>query len=129
MISLIPAATALGINCRGSHNCLGGASIAQSLTAFISDIDQGRWYENGEHIACDITVVVDSGSSNVCTCAFLQNTGGAWGSDILRLAHYISDHGCQACGSVPYFYPSDNDVRHGELTYNYVSSCTTNGLS
>lgn len=26
------------------------------------------------------------------------------------------------CGSVPYFYPGDNNVADGELTFNYVDS-------
>jgi hypothetical protein len=136
-LQLIPAAAALGINCRGSSICTQGSFVvADNLTTYISSIDQGRWYKNGEHIACEISVFETEAIGDTpattdiyCFCAFLQNTRGAWGSDILRLAHYIPDHGCNTCGSVPYFYPSDNNVRHGELTYNYASSCGGSGLS
>src|SRR5580658_3283021 len=107
----LSSASALGINCRGSIRCSEASSppaLAHVLTADISGIDQGRWYNDGEQIACEL----DEDSNHFC--AFLQNTGGAWGSDILRLAPYIPGHGCDTCGSVPYFYPSDNDVDHGE---------------
>jgi hypothetical protein len=99
-------------------------SVARNLADFINGIDQERWYQNREQIACDEvdqTTGDDTYSSNTkLFCAFLQDTGGAWGSDILRLAHYIPGHGCKVCGSVPYFYPSDNNVEHGELTFNHV---------
>jgi len=115
-------AAALGINCRGAPDC-GSAGASLELTRAIESIDPGRWFANGEQIAC-ITVIVTNidygGSSPSSTCAFLQNTGGAWGSRILELAHYLQNHGCKRCGSVPYFYPEDNDVSHGELTYNHV---------
>ncbi|KAJ5475959.1 hypothetical protein N7475_001688 [Penicillium sp. IBT 31633x] len=55
-------------------------------------------------------------------CAFLQGTGGTNGGKIKELAHYIPDHGCKMCGSVPYFYPGDNNVANGQLTFNYVDN-------
>jgi hypothetical protein len=116
--TLFSLAAALGINCRGA----GCGSAAGPLTRAIEGIDRGRWFANGEQIAC-VTVTsttADSGTTTSSYCAFLQNTGGAWGSRILELAHYLRDHGCKGCGSVPYFYPEDNDVSHGELTYNSV---------
>ena len=109
----------LGINCRGSSNCggQGAVRVVRRLTRSINDIDPSRWYRNGEQIAC---MGVDSDNGIRFYCAFLQNTGGAPGSKILELAHYIQDHGCKICGSVPYFYPAENDVSRGELTYNSV---------
>jgi hypothetical protein len=126
LVAFLSPASALGINCRGSVDCEGipSPSVAHSLATFINGIDQERWYQNGEQIACDARVVqsqdVIRGPTTLYFCPFLQNTGGAWGSDILRLANYIPDHGCKVCGSVPYFYPSDNNVEHGELIFNHV---------
>jgi Kp4 len=96
-------ASALGINCRGSVACIGVAPnppVSRNLSGFIEGIDQERWYQNGEQIACEMrNVAIDVGFQTRYFCAFLQDTGGAFGSDILRLAHYIPDHGCTACGS------------------------------
>jgi hypothetical protein len=115
LAALFHIITALGINCRGA--CLPSVSVARPLTTAIEGIDPGRWFANGEQIACARDAV---SGRNYAYCAFLQNTGGAWGSRILELAHHLQAHGCKGCGSVPYFYPEDNDVSHGELTYNHV---------
>ena len=117
LAALFHIATALGINCRGS--CGVGVRAARPITRAIEGIDPGRWFANGEQIACVSYADSEGGYSSYC--AFLQNTGGAWGSRILELAHHLQAHGCKGCGSVPYFYPEDNDVSRGELTYNYVS--------
>ena len=117
LATLLNLVAALGINCRGASSCR-GTRVARRLTRVIETIDRGRWYADGEQIAC-VSIETDDGSDSFC--AFLQNTGGAWGSRILELAHYIVGHGCKGCGSVPYFYPEENDVSRGELTYNYVS--------
>ncbi|KAI0528524.1 killer toxin [Xylaria digitata] len=116
----------LGINCRGSGLCDGfiNTSIngyeADTLTKWINGIDPNRWYNNGQQIAC-------FESSHIC--AFLQNTGGAWGSKIKQLAHYIPDHNCKVCGSVPYYFPEgNNNVADGMLTYNYVTNACGHGL-
>lgn len=116
---------ALGINCRGSPMCNSfiNTSInsyeADTLTQWIGGIDENRWYNDGEQIAC-------YEPSHIC--AFLQKTKGAWGWNIKGLAHLITDHGCKVCGSVPYFYPSDNNVDDGMLTYNYVTQACGHGL-
>jgi Kp4 len=116
---------ALGINCRGSALCnssLNGAINgyeADTLTQWINGIDPNRWYNDGEQIACFVPSHI---------CAFLQKTDGAWGSNIKGLAHYIPDHGCKSCGSVPYFYPGDNNVDDGMLTYNYATQTCGHGL-
>ncbi|WQF87897.1 Putative killer toxin Kp4/SMK, killer toxin, Kp4 [Colletotrichum destructivum] len=119
-------ATALGINCRGSVRCGGNGQPgnirgdeAASLAKWINGIDENRWYNNGQQIACT--------STNIC--AFLQNTGGAPGRNIKGLAHFIPEHSCKVCGSVPYFYPGINDVSQGELTFNWVTNtCGKVGL-
>lgn len=114
LLPLLPLTSALGINCRGSAICVfeKEGDIAQRLTNYINNIDENRWYNNGEQIAC--------AAKNVC--AFLQNTDGAPGRNIKGLAHFIPEHGCKICGSVPYFFPGDNNVDNGELTYNVVGS-------
>lgn len=122
-LAIAPIVQGLGINCRGSGYCTFNTNKnewdAQTLTWFINAIDTGRWYNDGEQIACTPTQI----------CAFLQKTDGAWGYNIKGLAHLITDHGCKICGSVPYFYPSDNNCDNGMLTYNYVSNpACNNGL-
>jgi hypothetical protein len=113
---LIHHVATLGINCRGSPSCT-GRRVARRMLRSIETIDRGRWFANGEQIAC---VSVETEDGPVSFCAFLQHTGGAWGSRILELAYFLRDHGCQSCGSVPYYYPGVNDVSSGELTYNFV---------
>ncbi|KAF4770901.1 hypothetical protein HAV15_012315 [Penicillium sp. str.  len=120
---LLPAVTvnALGINCRGSAKCSGlwgSDNVASNLKNAIDSIDTNRWYLNGEHIAC----VGNQAGNGGGYCAFLQGTRGANGGKIKELAHNIPDHGCKMCGSVPYFYPGDNNVADGELTFNYVDN-------
>lgn len=110
LITLTLAATssALGINCRGSFQCIFLTdSPLDTVVGFIDQIDESRFYQNGEHIACTGFI-----------CAFLQNSGGAPGSSIKTLAHNLLDHGCHQCGSVPLFFPQDNDVANGQLTIN-----------
>ncbi|EAW10839.1 uncharacterized protein ACLA_053130 [Aspergillus clavatus NRRL 1] len=122
MVASALSANALGINCRGSAKCSalwGPSDAAKQLTNVIQGIDTNRWYLNGEHIAC---VGNDAGNGGGY-CAFLQKTGGTNGGVIKNLAHYINDHGCKQCGSVPYYYPQgNNNVDDGELTYNYVDN-------
>jgi hypothetical protein len=132
LLATITTASALGINCRGSSDCniANDLHTASRLAGFISGIDPNRWYNNGEQIACaQSTGSLGVASGFVAICAFLQNTGGAPGRNIAGLAPFITGHGCTICGSVPYFYPSDNNVADGELTFNGVHNpCTDNGL-
>jgi hypothetical protein len=118
LAALFHIVTALGINCRGTCPLSHDVSFAYRLTNAIEGIDRGRWFANGEQIAC--TRDPTPSGPLISYCAFLQNTGGAWGSRIIELARYLEAHGCTGCGSVPYFYPEDNDVSHGELTYDHV---------
>ncbi|KAI1085445.1 killer toxin [Whalleya microplaca] len=113
-LAATPLVHALGINCRGSFYCTFGkadAFSADNLRWFINSVDDAKSFANGDHIAC-----VEGG-----ICAFLQNTNGLKGAELKKLAPYIVEHGCTVCGSVPTDYPKSNDVKKGELTFNYVS--------
>jgi hypothetical protein len=115
-----PPVANLGINCRGSFACdlPGQGGIANSLVQYIQQISDDAWYDNGQHIACFDEI-----------CAFLQGTGGTWGSILKQLAPYIPDHGCTTCGSVPYYFPQgNNNVADGQLTFNYVDNACGSGL-
>ncbi|KAJ7257289.1 Kp4-domain-containing protein [Mycena rebaudengoi] len=107
-----------GINCNGSKACFYGDSRAAAfLAGYIDKMRDDIWINNGQHIACIGHI-----------CAFLQNTGGTWGSIVKQLAPHIPyGHSCKICGSVPYYFPQgNNNVADGELTFNYVysPSCT-----
>lgn len=115
---------ALGINCRGSAICSdprAGKDASRRLQAYIQNIQGGRVYRNGEHIAC-----VGRGSTispNGGFCAFLQGTTrNVNGNQIKELIGHIVGHGCKVCGSVPIDFPGSNDPKNGILTVNYVSN-------
>ncbi|KAF9773946.1 hypothetical protein IL306_008147, partial [Fusarium sp. DS 682] len=107
--------SAEGINCHGSSNCGNAGFKLTDLLRDAQGLDDNRWYQNGEHIVCWENL------AHTGFCAFLQNTGGLPGKDIKRLLQELVNHGCAKCGSVPAFYPSNNDNNaHGILTVNYV---------
>ncbi|KAK4209246.1 killer toxin [Rhypophila decipiens] len=127
---------ALGINCRGSGLCdfFLNTAISGNEAKVLSDWIQGisaegytppvmaqnRMYKNGEQIACYIRSSI---------CAFVQNAPGDTSlADIRRLAPEIPGHKCKVCGSVPTGYPGNNDVKHGQLTFNYVKHSCGNGI-
>ncbi|KAI9775167.1 MAG: hypothetical protein M1839_001418 [Geoglossum umbratile] len=121
----ISSVAALGINCQGSGWCPSArANVAMDLNDLIQGIDSNRWYKNGEWIACaqsEGDFGADTAKGDVGFCAFLQNTGGTWGSIIKQLAPEIPKHGCRVCGSVPYYFlQGNNNVDDGELTFNMV---------
>lgn len=102
----------LGINCKGSKRCTKN-SDARTLKAFIDSIDPNRQYTPFQHIAC----------SSASVCAYTEKTNTeVSGAFIKKLAHQIPDHGCSACGSVPFGYPGDDDVEKGALTFNHVDN-------
>ncbi|OCL14191.1 killer toxin [Glonium stellatum] len=110
-----------GINCHGSANCDTAPDAPQliDLVALIDHIDDNRFYNNGEQIACQNEAFFKG-----AVCAFTQKSGGAPGSSIKTLAQELRDHGCSVCGSIPLFFPQDNNVDDGELTVNWVgNSC------
>jgi hypothetical protein len=116
-LSTAHGALSLGLNCQGSSESHGKpGNIASLLVADINGAKDDTWFNDRQQIACEQK-----------TCAFLQKTQGEPGRNLKGIAHYIADHGCGACGSVPVFYPGNNDVSAEELTFNYVSNpaCTT----
>ncbi|TPX13589.1 uncharacterized protein E0L32_006060 [Thyridium curvatum] len=137
VLSVASAVQGLGINCRGSGMCTpfinGGATgnEAKVLSDWIQGIEAegykppqiqaNRIYKTGEQIAC---------YERSHICAFLQNTGdkGGSGADVRRLAPLIPKHGCKICGSVPTHYPDSNNVKDGQLTFNYVTKICGNGI-
>lgn len=116
---LVPEAYGLGINCRGSGLCpqagLDAPNAAIRLKGFIDNIQNDRFYRNGEQIACVHANTYDG------ICAFWQKTNGLYGGTAKQKAHYIPEHGCDICGSVPLDYPHTNNVENGMLTFNYVT--------
>jgi len=116
--------TALGINCRGSSECVSFScsdeNVAEHLyEKMFTHLKDDQWYNDGEQLAC---VNGRDSWSHWGICAFLQGTNGLSGKDLKTLALRIVDHGCLGCGSVPvYFDKNENDVAlHGMLTFNYV---------
>ncbi|KAM4056042.1 kp4 domain-containing protein [Hirsutella rhossiliensis] len=121
--ALVAGASAEGINCHGSSNCGNVGFKLSGLRNTAQGLDDNRWYQNGQKIAC---WQARDGSG---FCAFLQNTGGIPGREIKRLLQELVNHGCAKCGSVPVFFPQDNDINsHGILTVNYVRSTGCNGI-
>ncbi|SPJ90354.1 related to KP4 killer toxin [Fusarium torulosum] len=120
ILSLTATASAKGINCEGSSQCgFFAADGMKKMVKLINSIDEKKhsWANNGQQIAC-----VEN------QCAFLQKTGGAPISSIKTLITELYDHGCDGCGSIPLFYPGDNNVNNGELTVNWAGRpCTGDG--
>ncbi|KAK5993977.1 KP4 killer toxin [Cladobotryum mycophilum] len=115
--TLVASAAALGINCRGSGACvLVGASLDNVLVQVqqIQAMGQGnRWYPAGVQLAC-------SEGDKGTICAFFQSTSGGTANQAAQLIQGLKDHGCGVCGSNP--TNPGNDVSHGQLTVNVVSS-------
>jgi hypothetical protein len=120
------ASADLGINCRGSGYCYKGA--LSEISGYIDNIQCGRFYHPGEHIACT-GPVKGTLNSDGGVCAFIQGGVGAYGNQIISMVHAIEDHGCQGCGSVPTQFPfmssasniQNNPNINGILTVNYVA--------
>ncbi|EFQ34120.1 hypothetical protein CGRA01v4_12185 [Colletotrichum graminicola] len=120
--AILSPAAALGINCRGSGNCNSDnfQGAASELAALIRSIPDGRWFNNGQQIACFSRWGVGGG-----ICAFYQNTGGWQAKKAKDIVGHLVSHGCKVCGSVPTGFPGSNDVAQGQLTFNYVAKpCT-----
>ncbi|KAL4722230.1 hypothetical protein ACLX1H_011009 [Fusarium chlamydosporum] len=105
--SLITTTTALGINCRGSALCSGGAGNLINLKAIVDGIQpRDRHYSTGQQIAC-------TGD----TCAFFQSGATGTAEEVSSDLQALLDHGCKKCGSVP--TQPGNNVDDGQLTVNY----------
>lgn len=104
-----------GVNCNGSLFCdyiSGGNDAAQLAGAMNAYLNVNYKYSDGEHLAC-----MNNGDN---ICAFLQGTGGLYGSEIITLAQELIEHGCSACGSQP--VEDNNSNVAGMLTFNFVAS-------
>lgn len=113
---------AKGINCQGNARCpdLKQYIKLEKFISKISRIPDDFWFKDGEHIAC-YTQYLPFGS-RISGCVFMQGTNGASAKSIKKLLGHLKDHNCKLCGSVPMFFPEDNDIStHGQLTVNYVN--------
>jgi hypothetical protein len=92
--------SSLGINCRGcTYDMNKHLDNAKLLTSYISTINQSRWYEDYDLIACTDAY---QGSCEYHVCAYLKGTAGANGSKIQELAQYIPGH---ASGNLEFHLP------------------------
>ncbi|KAF2635975.1 killer toxin [Massarina eburnea CBS 473.64] len=121
ILALSTQATALGINCRGSSNCIStqlGKVSLQEIINTANQVGDHHIFQNGEHVAC----VQGRGLAGGSLCAFPQGTnGGIEGWKAKQLLGFLKDHNCGNCGSVPVNFPNDNNVGSaGQLTVNWV---------
>lgn len=110
----------------GSANCDtapdNGLSLS-TLVDLVKGVDDNRWYDNGEQIACEWEDFLSG-----ALCVFWQKSNGNTGAESKQYIQALADHGCGRCGSIPYGYPGSNDINNGELTVNWVTSdCCGNG--
>ncbi|SPJ72614.1 related to KP4 killer toxin [Fusarium torulosum] len=113
--ALVTMTSALGINCRGSGFCPGGAGNLINLKAIVDNIQpRDRHYETGQQVAC-------TGD----TCAFYQSGATGTADDVSWALQALLDHGCKKCGSVP--TQDGNNVDDGQLTVNFVSEPSCQG--
>ncbi|KAM0266214.1 hypothetical protein ACHAPA_007216 [Fusarium lateritium] len=113
--TLVSAASALGINCRGSGWCdINSASLNNLLTKAKQLQARGlgdHYWGEGVQIAC-------SGGQWGSICAFFQSGASGNTDRAVQLIQGILDHGCTQCGSIP--TQDGNNVANGQLTVNYV---------
>lgn len=122
LLTAVSSAGALGINCQGDGNCFNGNQLQQFYN-LADGLQQGRFYQNDERIMCQPY----SGLAGGAFCLFLSGTGfGAPASSFKTLIKDLMDHGCQACGSIPLFFPDgDNSPNRGVLKSDWVSGSKT----
>ncbi|KFX92759.1 hypothetical protein O988_07137 [Pseudogymnoascus sp. VKM F-3808] len=123
---LATSVAAEGINCHGSANCDtapdNGLSLS-TLVDIVQGIDDNRWYNDGEQIACEWADFFSG-----ALCVFWQGSNGNTGAETKNYIRALADHGCGRCGSVPYGYPNTNDISNGMLTVNWATNdCLGNG--
>ncbi|KAG8353950.1 hypothetical protein FVEN_g8068 [Fusarium venenatum] len=99
------------INCKDSSGCGTTPNSVGDLINLGEHIDLTRWYNSGEHIVC---------ADNLC--AFLQDTVGLPGSELVPLLKNLSDRGCKKCGSVPILSNDDDETSQGILIVNFVAN-------
>lgn len=121
----IRIASALGINCRGSHLCWDTSSrpvsVAEYLhsAVFVSKKDPLTTFRDHEHITC--VDFDEEGEGYDGFCLSLQGAKQTLGQ-IRPLFDALLAHNCRFCGSVPIHFVDwkSNDPRWGILTLNYV---------
>ncbi|KAI5460914.1 killer toxin Kp4/SMK [Mariannaea sp. PMI_226] len=114
ILSLVSAAAALGINCRGNTNCAGvlGCELSDIILQ-VSELDPSQQFGPGDHIAC-------CGTPGSHLCAFTQNWYETFtAGQALGMLQGLRGHGCGRCGSIPFL---NNNVGQGEVTVNWVGA-------
>jgi hypothetical protein len=98
---LLRTAAGLGINCRGSSQCIGQGGAMQVINDHICAMDASTEFADGAHIACDGN-----------TCAFLQDVGtnSFNAGQLCTLSEFLIVHGCTSCGSIPTGFPASNGM-------------------
>ncbi|MCJ1358416.1 MAG: hypothetical protein MMC33_008416 [Icmadophila ericetorum] len=118
-----------GSNCNGGECCRtlspvaeeGMENIAVALTAYIDHINLTRIYTDNSEIAChDVDNLYNFGNTPQTVCAVLKTRAPMTGAQIKSWAHFIPDHGCRICGSVPMVSVEEGSVQVGELSYDCV---------
>ncbi|RFU78259.1 hypothetical protein TARUN_3974 [Trichoderma arundinaceum] len=127
-VAAAQSAAGLGMNCHGDTLCgiayMSGGRLTQFETIFDNIMDK-RIYDNGDDIGCiEVDTVNFQGTTKRAFCAYIQNTeDSVTGATLKSLYKEIVDYGCAICGSVPLHYAKgDDDINHGELTFNMVDS-------
>lgn len=126
------SAAGLGINCHGDSLCgisyLSGGRLTQFQTIF-DNIFEKRIYDNGDDVGCiEVHSVNFKGAFKGTYCAYVQNLDGSVsGATLKSLYTELVNYGCGICGSIPIHYDKgDDDVNHGELSFNMVDSLPDN---
>lgn len=126
------SAAGLGINCNGDTLCGISYMTGGRLTQFQSIFDnifEKRIYDNGDDIGCtEMTHLNFKGAFKGVYCAYIQNLDGSVdGATLKSLYTELVNYGCGICGSIPIHYAKgDDDVNHGELSFNMVDSLPEN---
>ncbi|KAF8127080.1 hypothetical protein K438DRAFT_1949225 [Mycena galopus ATCC 62051] len=96
-----------GINCEGSLKCNGQPhDTAKVLVGYINGIDSGRYYDNGEHIACrDSICAFLQGAPGRCLGAYKECRASTFGAWVHRLWERTTG--------------PNNDDSGGQLTFNF----------
>ncbi|KAL9008069.1 MAG: hypothetical protein Q9180_009541, partial [Flavoplaca navasiana] len=107
LLSILAAtASCRGINCEGNSECYRAGDTAASRLIHAGPDD--RRFNNKQQIA---RVPAGSGPNpDSANCAYLQDIERAPLRRIEGLASRIIEHGCKDCGSLPNFFPADNNV-------------------
>lgn len=126
------SAAGLGINCEGDTLCgisyMSGGRLTQFQSIFDNVFDK-RIYDNSESIGCtEFSHVNFKGSFKGVYCAYVQNLDGSVsGATLKSLYTELVNFGCGICGSIPINYANgDDDVNHGELSFNMVDDLPDN---